>query len=160
MNSLITGEVNTIRIYLDNCTYNRPYDDLSQITVNLEAQAKLHIQAAIRKGRYELVSSEILMKEIDDCPVEIRKKGIESFVLENSSIHVGPANTHKIDEMARDIMKTGVKYKDASHIASALFAGCAYLISTDKRLLKYQNEKIKLVTPIEFITEMEAEDGD
>lgn len=33
-----------MRIYLDNCCYNRPYDDLSQFTVNLEAQAKLFIQ--------------------------------------------------------------------------------------------------------------------
>ncbi len=47
------------------------------------------------------------------------KKGIESFVLENSSIHVGPANNQKINEMARNIMKTGGKYKDASYIASA-----------------------------------------
>ena len=81
-------------------------------------------------------------------------------MLENSSIHVGPANNQKIDEMAREIMTTGVKYKDASPIASALLAGCAYFISTDKRLLKYQNERIQLVTPIEFISEMEAEDSD
>ncbi len=33
-----------MRIYLDNCCYNRPYDDLSQLTVSLEAQAKLFIQ--------------------------------------------------------------------------------------------------------------------
>lgn len=30
-----------IRVYLDNCCFNRPYDDQSQIKINLEAQAKL-----------------------------------------------------------------------------------------------------------------------
>lgn len=30
-------------IYLDNCCYNRPYDDQSQIRVFLESQAKLHV---------------------------------------------------------------------------------------------------------------------
>ena len=30
-----------LRIYLDNCCYNRPYDDQSQIRISLEAQAKI-----------------------------------------------------------------------------------------------------------------------
>ena len=149
-----------IRIYLDCCTYNRPYDDLTHASVNLEAQAKLYIQAAIRNGKYDLVTSEILTKEIDDCPVEIRKNGIKSFVAENSSVRVGPSNNQRINEIGKEKMATGVKYKNAVHIASALLAGCSYFISTDKRLLKYQNEKIKLVTPVEFISEMEAIEGD
>ncbi len=32
-----------LKIYLDNCCYNRPYDDQSQLKVSLEAQAKLEI---------------------------------------------------------------------------------------------------------------------
>jgi len=28
-------------IYLDNCCYNRPFDDQSQLRVRLEAEAKL-----------------------------------------------------------------------------------------------------------------------
>ena len=57
-------------------------------------------------------------------------------------------STPKVKEMAREIMETGMKYKDACHVASAIIAGCDYLISTDKRLLKYKNDKIKLVNPI------------
>ena len=144
-----------MRIYLDNCSYNRPYDDFSQMTVNLEAQAKLHIQSWIRDGKFELVSSEILMAEVDASPFEVRRKGISEFINENSSIHVGPSNIFKVDEMAAEIMDTGVKYKDACHVASALLAGCEYLITTDKRLLKYRSEKIKLLNPIQFVDEME-----
>lgn len=55
------------------------------------------------------------------------------------------------------IMNTGVKFKDACHVASAIYAGCKYFISTDKRLLKYQTDRIRLVTPIEFIAETEDE---
>jgi hypothetical protein len=32
------------RIYLDNCCLNRPYDDLDNLNVQLEAEAKLFIQ--------------------------------------------------------------------------------------------------------------------
>lgn len=146
-----------MKIYLDNCVYNRPYDKLEELTVDLEAQAKLRIQYWIRDGKYELVTSEILMMEVNDCPIDIRKTGISEFIIENSSIHVGSNNNEKINEMALQIMKTGVKYKDACHIASAIIADCEYFISTDKRLLKYKTDSLKLVTPIEFISEMEDE---
>ncbi len=33
-----------ISVYLDNCCYNRPYDDQNQPKVYLETQAKLLIQ--------------------------------------------------------------------------------------------------------------------
>ena len=36
-----------IKVYLDNCTYNRPFDDQSQIMIALETEAKRHIQRLI-----------------------------------------------------------------------------------------------------------------
>lgn len=144
-----------MRIYLDNCCYNRPYDDLSQLIVSLEAQAKLYIQDQIRNGRYELVTSEMLTYEIYSSPFAYRRKGVMNYIEENSSFHVGPKNNDRVDELAKSIMETGIKYKDACHVASALLAGCDYLITTDKRLLKYQNEYIKLVDPIQFLNEVE-----
>lgn len=141
-----------MRIYLDNCCYNRPYDDQSQLTVGLEAQAKLYIQSKIKSGEYELVTSEILCFEIDNCPVRIRRDIINDFIEQNSSVHVGNDSTEKVREMARQIMDTGIKYKDACHVASAILAECDYLISTDKRLLKYKSDRIKLVNPIEFVS--------
>ena len=38
-----------MRIYLDNCCFNRPYDNQAQIRISLEAQAKLYIQNLIRQ---------------------------------------------------------------------------------------------------------------
>jgi len=32
------------RIYLDNCCYNRPYDNQSLKAISLEAEAKLYVQ--------------------------------------------------------------------------------------------------------------------
>lgn len=46
-----------MRVYLDMCCYNRPYDDQSQIKVSLETQAKLHIQDLIQQGRLKLIAS-------------------------------------------------------------------------------------------------------
>lgn len=45
---LISGEnkknKSIMKIYMDNCCYNRPYDDQTHIRIHLETEAKLHIQ--------------------------------------------------------------------------------------------------------------------
>ena len=53
-------------------------------------------------------------------------------------------------------MQTGVKEKDAVHVTCAIMAQCSYFITTDDRLLKYTNDKIRLVTPCEFIRILEV----
>jgi len=43
-----------MRIYLDNCCFNRPFDDQKQIRIRLETEAKLEIQRRILLGEIEL----------------------------------------------------------------------------------------------------------
>ncbi len=35
---------------LDNCSFNRPFDDQSQLRIQLEAEAKLFIQRKVLEG--------------------------------------------------------------------------------------------------------------
>ena len=149
-----------MRIYLDNCCYNRPYDDQSQFSVNLEAQAKLHIQSQIHNGEYELATSDMLYYEIQQMPHESRKQAIEAFIEDNSSVHVGYERQEQVESKAAEIMKSGVKYKDACHVASAILADCAYFLTTDKRLLKYSSSEIAIVNPVAFINQTERRDED
>ena len=146
-----------MRIYLDMCCYNRPYDDQDQMSVALESQAKLHIQNEIQAGKYDLIGSYVLDYEVSRNPFDMRRNAIISFINGNIKGYVGPERDSTVSSIASEIMKTGVKEKDALHVASAIYAGCAYFISTDKRLLKYNSERIKLVTPIDFIMETEGE---
>ena len=147
-----------MRVYLDMCCYNRPYDDQSQFRVALEAQSKLHIQNLIKTGRLELVGSYTLDYELSRNPYEMRRQSISQFIQENMKAYVGAERAGMIGPMAAEIMKTGVKEKDAYHVAAAVYAGCAFFISTDQRLLKYKSDRIRMVTPIEFVTEMEGEE--
>jgi len=39
-----------MRVYLDNCCFNRPYDDQGFLSIYLETQAKLSIQDLISKN--------------------------------------------------------------------------------------------------------------
>ena len=51
---------NRPRVYLDNCCFNRPFDDQSHLTIHLETRAKLMIQDLIKDERLELIGSFIL----------------------------------------------------------------------------------------------------
>ena len=146
-----------MRVYLDNCSYNRPYDDQSQMRIHLETQAKLHIQDMIRQEKIELVTSYVLDFENSNNRSIQKKMAIEKFMKEYATLYVSNKNEKDIEKIATVIMETGVKEKDAYHVACAVIAECNYFVTTDDRLLKYQSEKIELVTPGEFIRRMEAD---
>ncbi len=140
-----------MKIYLDNCCYNRPYDDQSHLTISIEAQAKLQIQALVKAQKLQLASSFILDYENSCNPYTDRKSAITKFLNENVLDYVGSDKSDLIATNAKKIMATGVKMKDACHIACAELMNCDYLLSTDKRMLKYKSNSTKLLNPIEFL---------
>lgn len=144
-------------IYLDSCCYNRPYDTADQLTVVLEAQCKLYIQQLVKDGLITLVSSYMVRYESSQNPYAERRENIEAYIRQYSSVYVSDERKKEIEQTAADIVRTGVKFKDACHVASAIYAKCDYFITTDKRLLKYKSPQIKLVTPIEFVLLLEGE---
>ncbi len=146
-----------MKIYLDNCCYNRPYDDQSQIRISLETQAKLYIQNLVKDKQIELVTSYILEYENGKNKFGKRKQVIAEFMETNESYYVGIERDSDVAKIAEPIMQTGVKEKDAFHVACAILAKCDYFITTDDRLLKYQDGKMPLVTPEEFIRRMEVD---
>ena len=144
-----------MRVYLDNCCYNRPYDDQTSTTISLETQAKLKMQELIKNQKIELVTSYMLAYENNANPFEIRKTTISEFINENGTVFVSANSADTVEARAREIMSSGIKFKDACHAASAILAGADYFISTDYRLLKYATDDIKIMNPLDFIREME-----
>lgn len=53
-----------LKVYLDNCVFNRPFDDQSQIRIRLETEAKFYIQTLIKQDQIALVWSYIIELEI------------------------------------------------------------------------------------------------
>ena len=54
---------------MDNCCFNRPFDDQSQIRIRLEAESKLFIQQKVLEKKIELVWSYILDYENSVIPL-------------------------------------------------------------------------------------------
>ena len=140
-----------IKVYLDNCCYNRPYDDQSQMRISLEAQAKLYIQKLITDEEIKLVSSYTLIYEVSKNPYLMKKKAIMRYLEDNVSLYIDESFENQVHTLAMSIMETGIKAADAHHVASAVLAECDYFVTADDRLLKYETDKITILDPPGFV---------
>ena len=136
------------KLYLDNCCFNRPYDDQSQVLIRLETEAKLLIQQEIVAGRLDLIWSFILHYENNDNPYVDRKKQI--VVWETVAKEIVVFNNDILSK-AKEIMSLNVKEKDALHISCAIQANADYFITTDKKLLNKNIGRIPILNPIDFL---------
>ena len=141
-------------IYLDNCCFNRPFDDQSQLIVHLEARAVLGIQEKIITGEYFLVWSYMITFENSNNPREMPRKEIAKWVEFARKPII--QESHALLQEARYLMQQGVDLKDSIHGASAFIGECDYFITTDKKLLNklVGYKKINTKNPISFIEEM------
>jgi hypothetical protein len=142
-----------MKIYLDNCCFNRPFDDQSQIRIRLESEAKLKIQEEVRSGKVELVWSYILDYENNKNPYQERKVQIVGW--KKYAIMDIQENT-KLIEMAELLNQTGLQKIDSLHIACAIFAECKYFLTTDDNILRRSKlvDDINVNDPIGFIKEV------
>ena len=143
-----------MKIYLDNCCFNRPFDDQSQIRIRLETEAKLYIQKKILDKQIELVWSYILDYENEFNPFEERKNVIRRW---KNHANLNITETKEIIDKAKQLLKYGIKSKDALHLSCAVCNNCDYFITTDdfliQNLLNY--EEIKVINPLNFLSIME-----
>jgi predicted nucleic acid-binding protein len=143
-------EKKIIRVYLDNCCFNRPYDDQNNLTIEIETKAKLYIQKQIEIGTIDLAWSYMLEYENGKNPYPERKESIKLW--KNKAKNYVDENEDVI-ALAEEISATGVKSSDALHVAAAIISGCDYFITTDKRILKYRTNRIKLMNPVDVIND-------
>jgi predicted nucleic acid-binding protein len=141
-----------MRIYLDVCSFNRPFDDQSQIRIRLEAEAKLKIQEEIRSRKLQLVWSYVLDYENAKNPYQERTVRISGW--KNHAI-LDVQESGQVLETAYALHKDGIPKIDCLHIACAITAKCQYFLTTDDRILKCSNRvrAIKIVDPILFLKE-------
>ena len=143
-----------MKIYLDNCMFNRPFDDQSQIRIRLETEAKLYIQSMIKNKSIALIWSYILDFENAQNPHDERRKSVSMW---RNLATIDIEETPRLLEKAREFLTYGIKTKDALHLASAIEGNADYFLTTDDRLLSKarKNNMIKVINPVDYIKELE-----
>jgi len=142
----------TPKIYLDICSFNRPFDDQKQLQIRMETEAKLFIQANIRDKTYSMVWSYMHDYENSQNPYDDKRIAIALWKARADEIC---SSSNDILTLGSSIMKLGLKPKDALHLACAIKSGCEYFITTDKKVLNKNIDNIAVINPIDFVREME-----
>lgn len=141
-------------LYLDCCCFNRPFDDLSQIRVRLEAEAVEWILEEAQAGRFTIVTSDYLMQELLQNPKPDQRADTLAMT-QYAGLHVPAMESIAIS--AARIESLSITGFDALHIAAAEAAGCDHLLTTDDRLLKISKRHpselmVTLLNPLDFIS--------
>ncbi len=141
-----------MRIYFDNCCFNRPFDDQSQLRIKLESEAKLRIQEEIQLDRLQLAWSYILDLENNINPYDERKKQIDKWKIYAKA---DVQESSKIIGKSRLLISKGLRKLDALHIACAIESKCDYFLTTDDKILNKVGliTEIKIIDPFGFIKE-------
>jgi len=137
-------------LYLDNCVFNRPFDNQQQLRIKIETEAKLFIQEKILKNEFGLVWSYILDYENAVNPFRERRGVIINWKTKALKDII---ETDELMRIAKHYNSIDVYPKDALHLACAELAQCDYFITTDDKLIKKAgNEKnLRVVNPVTFI---------
>jgi predicted nucleic acid-binding protein len=148
-----------LRVYLDNCCFNRPYDDQTFVSIKIETEAKIALQNKIRDNEMELCWSYILDIENSNNPFPERKKEIEKW--KQIALYDVEENDSILLNMNRFIF-SGIKPLDALHISCAIEMECDYFFTVDKGILKKGDalKNIIILSPIDFILNLEKFDDD
>lgn len=142
-----------MKIYLDNCCFNRPFDDQSQIKIRIETEAKLKIQEEVRSGKIQLTWSYILDFENNGNPYierKVRISGWKQYASQDIEENPEVLNT------ANFLNQIGIQKIDSLHISCAVFSKCDYFLTTDDKILRRADQisSIKIIDPIGFIKEV------
>ncbi|MGH9948936.1 MAG: PIN domain-containing protein, partial [Pyrinomonadaceae bacterium] len=121
-----------MRVYLDNCVFNRPFDDQQQSRIKLETKAVLEIRRRVEIADIELVWSYIIDVENSRNPLAARRESIDSW-RNLALIEVEPSI--KIVSLSLELRNLGLDDLDSLHIACAIEAKSGYFITTDDGIL-------------------------
>lgn len=144
-----------MKIYLDNCCYNRPFDDQTQERIHLESEAILAVLQRGQSGIYKIVGSDVLELEMERMHDVVKKQQVKDlYKVSDTHIHY----TEEIKERAKEIRsQSKIKTFDSLHIASAESGKVDVMLTTDDKLEKMSGKldlKIKIMNPLKFAWEV------
>lgn len=144
-----------MKIYLDNCSLQRPLDDKTQTRIFLEAEAIAAILRLCEVGDFTLVSSPVLRAEINNNSDPLRRElALEILSVAEEDILL----TESAKNRAEEFEESGFQPIDALHLACAEAASVDYFCTCDDKFLKkaqaQSDLKIKVVSPLELADEV------
>jgi predicted nucleic acid-binding protein len=145
-----------MKIYLDVCCLNRPFDDQTQARIHLEAEAILSIIQSAEDNEWLWISSDAVAYEISKAPNEERQERLWALELRATE---RLELTDAILRQASHHLQFGFKTYDALHLAFAESAKVDVFLTTDDKLLKLAQRhskelQIAVANPLSWLQEV------
>ena len=122
-----------MRLYLDVCCLNRPFDDLSQDRIQFESDAILAIISRCQSGKWKLVSSEAIDLELKKMKNNDKLKKV--LALLSASAEKLILNETAI-KRSKEFQRNGIKTMDSLHLAVAETSKLDVILTTDDAFLR------------------------
>ncbi|MDE7477216.1 MAG: PIN domain-containing protein [Lachnospiraceae bacterium] len=134
-----------MKVYLDNCCYNRILDDRSNSQIYYDRNSIMLILELSEKSAIQIVGSEMLVKEmIDTNDIYKRSVLLMMYGLCSEEIKISSAILDRAEEIRHS---SNIKYKDSIHLACAEALKADVLLTTDKKFMNNSN-RIKIYTKV------------
>ena len=143
-----------MKIYLDNCCLNRPFDENTSDRISMETEAVLSILWRCEQKEWELIGSDILELEMNRMSNEYKRQKVTNLYTVAENKVVLDAN---VETRAVEIQMGGIKIVDSLHIALAEKANADVFLTTDDLLEKKANKmdlKTKVCNPANWLMEV------
>ena len=145
-----------MKIYLDVCCLNRPFDDHTQDKIRLESEAIITILSHISEKKWEMIGSDIIDFEISQIPDPDRMKKVLQLVnLKAEKVTL----TDNVVNRSKKIQEYTIKLLDALHLACAEEGKAEVFLTTDQNLIKkstknHEKIKVKVKNPLNWIMDL------
>ena len=150
-----------MKLYLDCCCYNRPFDEQTQIKVHLESEAILSIITKCKQNKNEIIGSAALDFEIESIADFEKKDKVKHFYEQTITKKVN--YTDIVVKRVQELTKlTNIRTLDKFHLAIAENSGANILLTTDN---KFERASLKLnlitrvINPLKYLLEILQDEG-
>ena len=143
-----------MRVYMDVCCLNRPFDDQTQDRIRIESEAVLAILNRCTDD-WILVGSEVIDYEVSKIPDEERRRKVEILASISREKVIVDDN---IVKRALELEKIGLKPVDTLHVACAEKSADVTLTTDDGIVKKVKANKdlikVRVENPVRWLMEV------
>ena len=144
-----------LKLYLDTCCFNRPFDRMFQDKIRFECDAVLTIIKNCDDGMFDILKSDILDEEVGRIPDLVKR--FKVLMLYSSATNHIEINEEIINRAKHFQQYSHIKPFDALHLATAEYANVDAFLTTDKKLLSLawkSDVSIKVLNPTVWLMEV------
>jgi len=143
-----------MKLYLDVCCLNRPFDDQAQTRIHIESESIIAILSYIQNNKWDLILSDIIEYEVSNL-LDINKREKVKIIFELCGQKL--KLNSEVEKRAHQLQIKGVDILDSLHLAVAEFGKVDFFLTTDDKLLKKLKNisiNVKVLNPVNFLMEV------